>query len=163
ARGMAGCAWRPADADARNVYAYAIAKKDWQAALSFPDAVADLAPQPKKERLLVSCWGGKLYFPDAAGQPSATVHAPSPGRLQRSRDGRWAVAGAHDGSVLCLNDDGSERWRLKLPEAEVPPLKQPIQPVFADVPIYQVGRTGPEHAYVGDTWLIKSERGGILV
>jgi glyoxylase-like metal-dependent hydrolase (beta-lactamase superfamily II) len=163
ARGMAGCAWRPADADARNVYAYAIAKKDWQAALSFPDAVADLAPQPKKERLLVSCWDGKLYFVDAAGKPSATVNAGSPGRLQWSRDGRWAVAGTQGGSVLCLNEDGSERWRLKLSEAELPPLKQPIQPVFADVPIYQVGRTGPEHAYVGDTWLIKSERGGILV
>jgi glyoxylase-like metal-dependent hydrolase (beta-lactamase superfamily II) len=163
ARGMAGCAWRPADADARRVYSYGIASKGWQAALSFPDAVADLAPQPKSSRVLISCWDGKLYFVDSADKPPVTVSVNSPARVQWSRDGRWAVAGVHDGSLHCLNADGSDRWRLKLPEAEVPPLKQPMQPVFADVPIYQVGRTGPEHAYVGDTWLVKSERGGILV
>jgi glyoxylase-like metal-dependent hydrolase (beta-lactamase superfamily II) len=36
-------------------------------------------------------------------------------------------------------------------------------PVFKDVPVYAVGRTGPEHAYVGDSWLIKTAEGGILV
>jgi glyoxylase-like metal-dependent hydrolase (beta-lactamase superfamily II) len=45
----------------------------------------------------------------------------------------------------------------------LPPLKQPIQRVFEEVPIYQVGRTGPEHAYVGDTWLIKTDQGGLLI
>jgi glyoxylase-like metal-dependent hydrolase (beta-lactamase superfamily II) len=35
--------------------------------------------------------------------------------------------------------------------------------VFKDVPVYAVGRTGPEHAYVGDIWLIKTAAGGILV
>jgi len=31
------------------------------------------------------------------------------------------------------------------------------------VPIYSVGRVGPEYAYVGDMWLIKTSQGGILV
>src|SRR5262249_33245458 len=57
----------------------------------------------------------------------------------------------------------TQRWHAKLPEAELPPLKQPTQRVFEEVPIYQVGRTGTEHAYVGDTWLIKTERGGVLI
>ena len=62
-----------------------------------------------------------------------------------------------------MDADGIERWRVKLPEAGPPPLEKPIQRVFEEVPIYQVGRVGPEHAYVGDTWLIKTARGGILV
>jgi glyoxylase-like metal-dependent hydrolase (beta-lactamase superfamily II) len=31
------------------------------------------------------------------------------------------------------------------------------------VPVYSVGRVGPEHAYVGDIWLIKAPEGAILV
>src|SRR5262249_47293686 len=36
-------------------------------------------------------------------------------------------------------------------------------PVFKELPVYSVGRVGPEHAYVGDIWLIKTAEGGILV
>jgi len=31
------------------------------------------------------------------------------------------------------------------------------------VPVYAVGRVGKEHAYVGDTWLVKTDAGGFLV
>ncbi|OAI46315.1 hypothetical protein AYO44_11480 [Planctomycetaceae bacterium SCGC AG-212-F19] len=163
ARGMAGCAWRPADNDARVVYRFTEPEKTWTAAWSFPDAVSDLAVDAEGNRILVSCWDGKLYLLDPAGKVAATLSATGPARLQWSRDGRIVVAGTHGGQVICANADGTERWRLKLPEAEVPPLEQPVKPVFADVPIYQVGRTGPEHAYVGDTWLVKTGSGGILV
>lgn len=43
-----------------------------------------------------------------------------------------------------------------------PRLEKPLKPVFDEVPVYSVGRVGPEHAYVGDTWLIKTDQGGIL-
>jgi glyoxylase-like metal-dependent hydrolase (beta-lactamase superfamily II) len=163
ARGMAGCAWRPADDDARTVLGYDVSRKSWASAWEFPDAVGDLAPHPTAERILVSCWDGKLYLLDAAGKVQTTVALDSPARLQWSKDGRFAVAGTQDGEVLCLDGDGKQRWRMKLPQAELPPLKQPVQRVFEEVPIYQVGRVGPEHAYVGDTWLIKTDQGGILV
>jgi glyoxylase-like metal-dependent hydrolase (beta-lactamase superfamily II) len=55
------------------------------------------------------------------------------------------------------------RWKVSLPVAEPPPSAEPLQPVFADVPIYSVGRVGAEHAYVGDIWMIKTEQGAILV
>jgi len=163
ARGMAGCAWRPADDDARTVHGFDVAGKSWNFAWSFPDAVGDLAAQPGTPSVLVSCWDGKLYLLDAAGKPTSTVAAGSAGRLQWSKDGRLAVAGTQNGDVLGLDAAGKQRWRVQLPEAELPALKQPIKPIFDDVPIYQVGRVGPEHAYVGDTWLIKTEDGGLLV
>ena len=40
---------------------------------------------------------------------------------------------------------------------------EPAKPVFADVPIYSVGRVGGEHAYVGDMWLIKAPEGALMV
>jgi glyoxylase-like metal-dependent hydrolase (beta-lactamase superfamily II) len=163
ARGMAGCAWRPADENARVADRFGVPTKAWSAAWSFPDAISDLALEPGSERILVSCWDGKLYMLDRDGKVATTLNAGGPARLQWSKDGRFAVAGTHEGSVVCLNTDGKERWRLKLPEAEMPPLQQPVKPVFDEVPIYQVGRTGPEHAYVGDTWLIKTAAGGVLV
>lgn len=163
ARGMAGSAWRPADDDARSVLGYAVADKRWTDAWDFPDAIGDLALQPGGDRVLVSCWDGNLYMLDRMGQVVSTVPVKGPARLQWQSAGKYAVAGTHDGEVVCLSADGKPRWRVKLPEAELPPLKQPVPRVFEEVPIFQVGRSGPEHAYVGDTWLIKSGRGGILI
>jgi glyoxylase-like metal-dependent hydrolase (beta-lactamase superfamily II) len=50
-----------------------------------------------------------------------------------------------------------------LPERPAPPLAEPLKPVFDGLPVYRVGRVGPEHAYVGDIWLVKAPQGGILV
>jgi len=163
ARGMAGSAWLPMDEDARSVFTYTVAKKSWTTVWQLPDAVGDLALQPGGERILVSCWDGKLYLLDPAGKTQAVLEVNGPARLRWSKDGRFAVAGTHAGDILCLDASGKQRWRVTLPRAELPPLKQPIQRVFEEVPIYQVGRTGPEHAYVGDTWLIKTDGGGILI
>ncbi len=163
ARGMAGQTWLPADGDARTAFAYAVAGKAWTTALRFPDAVSDLAIQPGDGRLLVSCWDGNLYLLQPDGQPQATVAAGGPARLRWAADGRQVVAGAQQGDVLLLAADGTLKWRMALPVADVPPLKQPIARVFAEVPIYQVGRVGPEHAYVGDTWFVKTARGGVLI
>jgi glyoxylase-like metal-dependent hydrolase (beta-lactamase superfamily II) len=38
-----------------------------------------------------------------------------------------------------------------------------MKPVFEGVPVWAVGRVGPEHAYVGDTWLVKVDAGGFLI
>jgi glyoxylase-like metal-dependent hydrolase (beta-lactamase superfamily II) len=38
-----------------------------------------------------------------------------------------------------------------------------FQRLHDGIPIYRVGRVGPEHAYVGDIWLIKTPQVGILV
>src|SRR5262249_59821596 len=58
---------------------------------------------------------------------------------------------------------GTEVWRKELPAAPAAAPRPGFGPVFQDVPVYAVGRTGPEHAYVGDAWLIKTAAGGILV
>lgn len=163
ARGMAGRPWLPADPDARSVFGYLVAEKKWTTALQFPDAISDLVVSPSGKGLLVSCWDGKLYRLDSAGQLQATVEAGSPARLTWCKQGGFVIAGTQRGEILCLADGGKLRWKVALPEAELPPLTKPIPRVFEDVPIYQVGRVGPEHAYVGDTWLVKTARGGFLI
>ena len=47
--------------------------------------------------------------------------------------------------------------------ADPPPPVPDLRPVFPEIPVYSVGRLGPEHAYVGDIWLIKAPEGAILV
>lgn len=161
ARGLSGCAWRPADEDARAVLRFDPERKRWKRPSEFADAVGDLALH--RGKALVSCWDGWIYRLDQEGRVLDKVDAGGPCRLRWSPDGSFAVAGAQSGELLCLDPQGRPRWRTMLPSAEPEPLKQPPKPVFEELPIFQVGRVGPEHAYVGDTWLVKTERGGFLV
>jgi glyoxylase-like metal-dependent hydrolase (beta-lactamase superfamily II) len=162
ARGAAGCAWLPADQDARTLYVYDLTRGSWRAAWQFPDAINDAAVHPTGEPVLVSCWDGRLYLLGADGEVKAKRDVGGPAVIGWSGDGRFAVAGLA-GEVLRLDDRGELGWRLALPAAEVEPPQSPLEPVFDDVPIYQVGRVGPEDAYVGDMWLIRTSQGGILV
>src|SRR5262249_3991074 len=93
----------------------------------------------------------------------AEVSAGEAGRMGWRGDGRLAVLGPEAGEVLGVDAAGKVRWKTSLPTTVVPPLKEPLRPVFEGVPIYSVGRVGSEHAYVGDIWLIKTSEGGILV
>ena len=164
ARGAAGCAWLPADgAEAHTILAYDVARRAWSAAWRFPDAVADLALRPDGQAALVSCWDGRAYLVGRDGAVGTVVEFGGPARLRWSGDGAFAVAGTESGEVFCLDRDGKMRWKTALPAAEAPRLDKPLKPVFDEVPVYSVGRVGPEHAYVGDTWLIRTDRGGILV
>lgn len=163
ARGMAGSAWLPADEDARSVFAFDVLRGNWTKAWEFPDAVGDFALHPGGGRAWVSCWDGRLYLVRADGREPVEVDVGAPARLRWSRDGSFAVAGTHDGEVLCLGAEGEVRWRRKLPAAEAPPSPGPLKPVFEGLPVFSVGRVGPEHAYVGDMWLVKTAEGGFLV
>jgi glyoxylase-like metal-dependent hydrolase (beta-lactamase superfamily II) len=163
ARGMAGAAWLPADGDARTVHAFDVARGAWERTWEFPDAVADLALHPDGRRAWVSCWDGGLYLLHRDGRPAARVEAGGPARLRWSPDGTFAVAGTDRGEVLRLDGAGPPRWRTRLPAADPAPLDGPLKPVFEGLPVYSVGRVGREHAYVGDTWLIRAGSGGILV
>ncbi|HEY7115323.1 MAG TPA: MBL fold metallo-hydrolase [Tepidisphaeraceae bacterium] len=164
ARGAAGCAWLPADGrEANTVFVYDVARQAWSAAWRFPDAVADFALHPNGAGALVSCWDGRTYLLDRDGAVRAQVNLGGPARLRWSADGAFAVAGTQAGDVFCLDRQGKLRWRTTLPIATVPQSDKPLKPVFDEVPVYSVGRVGPEHAYVGDTWLIKTDQGGILV
>jgi glyoxylase-like metal-dependent hydrolase (beta-lactamase superfamily II) len=164
ARGAAGSAWLPADgADAHTIFVYDVFTQTWSAALRFPDAVADLTVHPDGKRALASCWNGHAYLLDKDGAARADLDLATPARLRWSPDGSFALAGTEAGEVFCLDRDGKVRWKTALPAAEVPRRAEPLKPVFDEVPVYSVGRVGPEHAYVGDTWLIKTDQGGILV
>jgi glyoxylase-like metal-dependent hydrolase (beta-lactamase superfamily II) len=164
ARGAAGCAWLPADGgEAHTIYVFDIAAGRWSAAWRFPDAVADFALQPGGDRALVSCWNGRAYLLNRDGTVGAEAELGSSARLRWSRDGALAVAGTERGEIVLLDADGKVRWKMTIPAADVRRLDKPLKPVFEEVPIYSVGRVGPEHAYVGDTWLIRTDQGGILV
>ena len=163
ARGLAGCPWLPADEAAHTVFVYDVAKKSWKAPWRFPDAVSDFAVRPDGKRALVSCWDGSLYLLDRDGALTAKLSVGGPARVRWSADGTFAVAGTQEGAVVRLTADGVEVWRKELPTAKAAPPGKDFGPVFKDVPVYRVGRTGPEHAYVGDIWLIKTTEGGILV
>jgi glyoxylase-like metal-dependent hydrolase (beta-lactamase superfamily II) len=163
ARGLAGRAWLPADPGANTVFVYDLRRQAWTDAWRFPDAVSDLAVCPDGQRALVSCWDCMAYLVRRDGTVQEQVHVGEAARLRWSADGRLAVLGTHAGDVWGLDAAGKVRWKTALPIAQVPPLKEPIRPVFEGVPIYSVGRVGTEHAYVGDIWLIKAKEGGILV
>jgi glyoxylase-like metal-dependent hydrolase (beta-lactamase superfamily II) len=164
ARGASGCARLPADGgEAHTVYVYDVARRAWSAPLRFPDAVADFALHPRGDRALVSCWDGRAYVVGRDGAVHAQADLGGPARLRWSTDGAFAIAGTEAGDVLRLDAGGTVRWKVSLPVAEVPRLDKPVKPVFDEVPVYSVGRVGPEHAYVGDTWLIRTDQGGILV
>ncbi len=163
ARGLAGQAWLPADPDAHTVFVYDLRRKAWTSAWRFPDAVSDVGVHPVGDRVLVSCWDGLAYLLGKDGEVRQRVNVGGPARLRWSADGSFAVLGTQGGEVVSLDGRGDVRWKRALPITEVPPLKEPLRPVFEGVPIYSVGRVGSEHAYVGDIWLIKTVQGGILV
>jgi glyoxylase-like metal-dependent hydrolase (beta-lactamase superfamily II) len=163
ARGLAGQPWLPTDDAAHTVFVYDVRRKAWTASWRFPDAVSDFAVHPDGEQALASCWDGDAYLVGADGELRRRVNVGGPARLRWSADGRFAVLGASAGEVHALDSHGEVRWKKALPVTEVPPLKEAPRPVFEGVPIYAVGRTGTEHAYVGDIWLIKTPQGGILV
>ena len=164
ARGAAGCAWLPADgSEADTIYVFNIDAATWSAAWRFPDAIADFALHPTGDRALISCWNGRTYLVNRDGKLQAGVELGMTARLRWSADGAMAVAGSEVGQVFLFDADGKVRWKTTLPIAEVPRRGEPLKPVFDEVPVYAVGRVGPEHAYVGDTWLIKTDQGGILV
>jgi glyoxylase-like metal-dependent hydrolase (beta-lactamase superfamily II) len=173
ARGVAGCSWLPADQEASTVFVYDLTSRAWTQAYKFPDAVSDLTVHPDGERALVSCWDGQVYLLGRARGSRrnanreeavlAQVEVGQPARVAWSNDGKLGVVGGGDGAVRGLNAQGKVLWQTPLPAAEVPPLKEKLQPVFEDVPVYSVGRVGTEHAYVGDIWLIKTKEGGIMV
>jgi glyoxylase-like metal-dependent hydrolase (beta-lactamase superfamily II) len=163
ARGLAGQSWLPTDPVANTVFVYDVRRRAWEAAWRFPDAVSDFAIHPDGDRALVSCWDGEAYLVRRDGTLQGQVSVSGPARLRWSSDGQFAILGTQAGEVIRLDARAEVRWRMRLPVAEVPPVKDPLRPVFDGVPIYSVGRVGKEHAYVGDIWLIKTPRGGILV
>jgi glyoxylase-like metal-dependent hydrolase (beta-lactamase superfamily II) len=163
ARGLAGCPWLPADEGSHTVFVYDVGAKLWKASWAFPDAVSDFAISPDESRVLVSCWDGWVYLLDRDGRLTGKLEVGGPARVRWSVDGTFAVAGTQDGVVVRFKADGAEVWRNQLPVAQAAAPGKDFGPVFGEVPVYSVGRCGPEHAYVGDIWLIKTTEGGILV
>src|SRR5262249_9078820 len=133
-------------------------------AFDFPDTVADFAPSPSDGLVLVSCWDGRIYLLDRAGGVSANLQAGSAARLAWSDDGVFAVAGTAEGRLLRLERTGALAWHKEIPVTEVAPPSRPPSEVVAGLPIFQGGRIPQgEHAYVGDIWVIKSGRDGVVV
>ena len=163
ARGLAGCPWLPADDKANRIFVYELANKQWTESWQFPDAVSDFALHPQDQTTLASCWNGRLYLVRYDGTVQATIEVGGPARLRWSADGRFAIAGTQQGEVWRVEPDGTTAWHTRIPVWQAPAMAQPLKPVFDGIPIYRVGRVGPEHAYVGDIWLIKTPEGGILV
>ncbi len=162
ARGMAGAAWLPVDRPAGTLYRIEMNSRR-ASAFTFPDAVVDCALSTRG-RILVSCWDGRIYLLENAGKLLAAVDAGGPARLAWSSDGAFAVAGTADGRLLRFEGTGTRGWSRSIPAAEPPRLAQPPGEVVAGLPIFQGGRIPQsEHAYVGDIWVIKSGRKGVIV
>jgi glyoxylase-like metal-dependent hydrolase (beta-lactamase superfamily II) len=162
-RGLAGRAWLPTDPDRRGLLRWDVSRKAWETVFEGPDAIADVALDAGGESAWVSSWDGKLFRVRPGSRPEVLAGLGAPARLSVSPDGSFLVAGTDAGEIFCLEASGKPRWRLAIPTIPAPKLDRPPAPVFPDLPIYQVGRTGKEHAYVGDMWLVKSEQGGFLI
>lgn len=163
ARGLAGCPWLPADPEAVQILRFDLRAGRWVSSWRFADTVADFAVHPSGESVLVSCWDGWLYLVGCDGRVIRGMEVGGPGRVRCSADGRFAVIGTQEGGVCRVDEQGRLMWRTRLPVRSPKPLKAPLAPAVAGVPVYRVGRVGPEHAYVGDIWLIKAPQGAILV
>jgi glyoxylase-like metal-dependent hydrolase (beta-lactamase superfamily II) len=176
ARGMAGEPWLPVQGKARALYRIHLGAHEADA-LEFPDAIADCAIHPGDGRALVSCWNGMLYCetPKGSGEsPQGSGESPpgaapakiflgAPARLAWSADGTYAVAGTSKGELCRVEKDGSLGWKKPIPVADPPdPVTRPAE-VVPGIPVYQGGRCGPEHAYVGDIWVLKLGREGLIV
>ncbi len=163
ARGLAGRAWLPADPNASVVFLYDVHRRAWTDAWHFPDAVSDVGVHPDGDRALVSCWDGIIYLVGRDGTVRRRVPVGQPAVVRWADDGRSAVVGTQGGEVWAFDADGEVVWKTVLPAATVPEPFEPNRPVFEDAPVYVVGRVGPEHAYVGDIWLVKAKEGAFLV
>jgi glyoxylase-like metal-dependent hydrolase (beta-lactamase superfamily II) len=162
ARGMAGAAWLPVDASLCTIYRIAVNSRS-ASGFAFPDAVADCAVNPAHGHALASCWDGRIYLIGSNDKLATTIEAGHPARLAWSGNGKFAIAGTDDGRVRRLEGNGTISWNQALTVAESPVAKPPFAEVIPGVPVFNVGRVGREHAYVGDIWLIKSGTNGILV
>jgi hypothetical protein len=163
ARGMGGAAWLPTDRATRTVYAVSVSRGSARG-LVFPDAVADCAVSPQEAVALVSCWNGTTYLVSADGEITALVEARTPARLAWSADGSFAVAGTEHGRLMRVERDGKLAWDREIPVAETPAITTTPDQVVPGLPIYQGGRIpSSEHAYVGDIWIIKSDRDAVFV
>jgi glyoxylase-like metal-dependent hydrolase (beta-lactamase superfamily II) len=159
---MAGAVWLPVDSAAPTCYRIGIEDKS-TAAFEFPDAIADVSISAAKEHALVSCWDGRIYLLDRAGKVSAKHDAGGPARLAWSNAGDFAVAGTADGRLLRFEQNGAAGWSKTIPVTEVQPLTKPPAEVVSGLPIFQGGRVPGEHAYVGDIWMIKTDRNAVFV
>lgn len=163
ARGAAGRPWLPTDQDARTVFVYDLIHNSWRTALQFPDAISDLALRPERNSALVSCWDGQLYLVSADGAWHARSNLHGPALVRWNTNGSFAVVGV-PGEIARLDATGRVSWRLQLTTStKAQDVRPSLRQVFERLPIYSVGHAGPEAAYAGDTWLIKTNRGGILV
>jgi glyoxylase-like metal-dependent hydrolase (beta-lactamase superfamily II) len=160
---MAGTVWLPVDPNRRTVYRVDGGSRS-AIGLTFPDSIADCAVNPADSRALVSCWDGRVYLVGSDDKPGGkTLEVGSPARLAWSRNGSFAIAGTEDGRVRRIDRDSRISWDRALAVAESPSAKAPLAEVVPGVPVFNIGRVGPEHAYVGDIWLIKCGTSGILV
>jgi glyoxylase-like metal-dependent hydrolase (beta-lactamase superfamily II) len=162
ARGLAGRPWLPADPGAATVFVYDLRRQAWTGAWHFPDAVSDLAVHPDGDRVLVSCWDGTVYLVGREGVVKQQLSVGRPARVCWSAGGQFAAVGTDAGEVFGVDAQGQQLWRTALPVTELSPAKDPMPPVFADAPIYDVGHVGKEYAYA-NTWLVKTEQGGFLI
>jgi glyoxylase-like metal-dependent hydrolase (beta-lactamase superfamily II) len=162
ARGVAGAAWLPVDGEARTLYRVE-ADSRRALAIAFPDAIAYCAVSIRG-RILVSCWDGRVYLLEDSGELVTSLEAQGPARLAWSHDGAFAVAGTESGRLMRIDENGDVAWSRPIPVTDVPPLAEAPSEVVDGLPIYQGGRiTGGEHAYVGDIWVIKSGKKGVIV
>jgi metallo-beta-lactamase class B len=160
ARGMAGEAWLPADPGSKEIYGHD--RLGWSKRLRFEDDIHDAALSPDGRTFCVSSRDGHLHLVRLDETDADSIEIGTVARVRWSRDGRFVIAGTDAGEVICLTPEGTIRWRVKLPST-APPGEKPLKPVFEGVPVYSAGRVGKEHAYVGDTWFVKTAENGFLV
>lgn len=163
ARGMAGEPWLPIHPEARTAHLIRATARTAKA-VDFPDAIADAAVNPADGQLLVSCWNGQASLLSRDGSISALYSLGSPARLAWSADGSFAIAGTPNGTVERLDREGRPEWKRELPVSPAPAVDSLPEEIVPGLPIYQAGRIPKsEHAYVGDMWLLKLGKKGVLV
>jgi glyoxylase-like metal-dependent hydrolase (beta-lactamase superfamily II) len=161
ARGAAGAAWLPTDPDGE-VDEYDPARRSWRKRWQVLGAIADVAVAPDGSKACISDWDGLLHIAERDGTIGLAAIVGAPSRVRWTKGGDAVVVGTQKGEVLKLDASGKLLWRRTLPTKD-PPVEAPLKPVYEGIPVYSVGRTGKEHAYVGDTWFVKNSSGGFLV
>ena len=155
----------PADADARTLYVLDVASGALQS-VRFPDAISSVAVGG--DRVAVGCWDRKVYLLGADCRPipklPAGLEVGAASLVRVSQDGQRIAVATAVGTVLAIDADGKQLWRVDLDrDAPSPEKAKPRKKPGSLGPGIWRTNGGMAHSDMGSQIVIEAPQGLLLV